>query len=91
MFFSMLQPYEEDDGIGFYLTLSLDVLFEVLRFGDRHRLTKLERVGRRLHHLVEKWFGAMPFLRLDIRLEPLRFAFFYLNKLRFIYYRRFFQ
>ena len=45
MFFSMFQPYEEDDVIGFYLTLSLDVLFEVLRFGDRHRLTKLERVG----------------------------------------------
>ena len=85
-FFSMLQPCEEDDVIGFYLTLSLDVLFEVLRFGDRHRLTKLERVGRRLHHLVEKWFGEMPFLRLDIRLEPLTlgFAFFYLNKLRFI-------
>ena len=82
----MLQQYEEDDGIGFYLTLSLDVLFEVLRFGDRHRLTKLERVGRRLHHLVEKWFGEMPFLRLDlnIKLEPLRFSFFCLNKQGFI-------
>ena len=78
MFFSILQPYEyeEDDGaIEFYLKFCFDVLLEVLQFGDRRRLTKLERVGRRLHHLVEKWFGEMPFLRLDIRLEPLEPGF----------------
>ena len=67
----MLKPYEEDGVvIEFYLTLCFDVIFEVLQFGNRRRLTKLERVGRRLHHLVEKWFGELPFLRLDIRLVP---------------------
>ena len=60
--------------IEFYLKLCFDVLFDVLQFGDRRRLTKLEGVGRRVHHLVERWFGEMPFLRLDIRLEPTWFA-----------------
>ena len=52
------------------MTFCLDVLFEVFQFGDRCRLTKLERVARRFPHFVEKWFGKMPFLRLDIRLQP---------------------
>ena len=69
-FFSILKPYEEDDGeIEFYLTLCFDVILEVIQFGDRRRLTKMERVGRRFHHLIEKWFGEKPFLHLDMRLE----------------------
>ena len=50
------------------MTLCIDVLFEILQFGDRRRLTKMEGVGRRFHHLVDKWFGEMPFIRLDIKL-----------------------
>ena len=69
-FFSILQRCEEDEEIEFYLKFCNHVLFEVLQFGDRCRLTKLEGVGRRFHHLAEKWFGEMPFLRLDIRLKP---------------------
>ena len=70
-FYSILKPYKAADGaIEFYLKFCFDVLFEVLRFGDRRRLTKLEGVGRRFHHLVEKLFGEMPFLRLYIQLEP---------------------
>ena len=70
-FFSILKPYEEDDRVTeFYLKFCYDVLFEVLRFGDRRRLTKMEGVGRRFHHLVGKWFGDMPFLRLAIQLMP---------------------
>ena len=69
LYFSILKPYEEDNGvIEFYFTLCFDVILEVIQFGDRHRLTKLEGVGRRFHHLVEKWFGEMPSLRLDILL-----------------------
>ena len=60
-----------------------DILFRVLRFGDRRRLTKLEGVGRQFHHLVEKWFVKMPFLRLNIQLQP-GFAFFVRHKLKFI-------
>ena len=69
-FFSILRRHGEDDAIGFYLTLCFDVILEVLQFGDRRRLTKLERTGRRFHHLVEKCFRDVPFLRLDIQLEP---------------------
>ena len=71
LFFSILQPNEEDEEVEFYLTLCFDVLVEIIRFGNRRRLTKLEGVGRRFHLLIEKWFGEKPFLRLDIlELEP---------------------
>ena len=69
-FFSILRRHGEDDAIEFYLTLCFDVILEVLQFGDRRRLTKLERTGRRFHHLVEKCFRDVPFLRLNIGLEP---------------------
>ena len=75
-FLSRLQQHEEDyDAIEFYLTLCFDVILEILQFGDRRRLTKLERASRRFHDLVEKFFGEMPFLRLNIKLQ-LRFALF---------------
>ena len=69
-FFSLHQPYENDEAVEFYLMLCYDVILEILQFGDRRQLTKLEGVGRRFHLLIEKWFGEKPFLRLDIRLEP---------------------
>ena len=76
LIFSVLQPHKADDGaIEFYLKFCFDVLLEVLQFGDRRRLTKLEGVGRRFHYLVEKLFGETPFLRLDIKLLH-RFVFF---------------
>ena len=82
-FFSLLKPYEEDDGvIEFNLTLCFDVILEVLQFGDRRRLTKLEEIGRRFHYLVEKWFGELSFLRLDIQFEP--GCLFVRHKLKFI-------
>ena len=86
-FFRILKPYEEDEAVEFYLKFCCDVIFEVLQFGDRYRLTKLEGVGRRFHHLVEKWFGEMPFLRLNIRLEP-GFAISRLLKLKFLNYSK---
>ena len=56
--------------IEFYLIFCSDVLFEVFQFGDRRRLTKMEGVGRRFHHFVKNWFDKVPFLRLDIELNP---------------------
>ena len=54
-----------------------DVLFEVLCYGDRCRLTKLERVGGRFHRIVENFFGRMPSLRLNLSLKvKSRFLFF---------------
>ena len=36
---------------------------------------KLERVGQRIHRIVENYFGEIPFLRLNLLLEP-RFSIF---------------
>ena len=83
LFFSLLLVNEENEAVESHLKFCYDVLFEVLRFGDRRRLTKLEGVGRRFHHLVEKWFVEMPFLRLNIQLQ-FGFAFFIRHKLKFI-------
>ena len=62
------ETYEEI--IEFYVSLCGDVLFEVLKFGDRRPITKLERVGRRFYYLIERCFSVTPFLRLDLKLEP---------------------
>ena len=54
----------------FFVILCGDVLLEVLQFGNRWQLVKLERVGRRLHWMVENFYGGRPFLRLGLDLNP---------------------
>ena len=56
--------------IEFFMNLCTDVFFEVLQFGERRRLIKLERVGRPFHLLITKCIGGMPFIRPDIILIP---------------------
>ena len=53
----------------FFVILCGDVLLEVLQFGNRRQLVKVERVGRRLHWMVENFYGSQPFLRLDLNLN----------------------
>ena len=53
----------------FFVILCGDVLLEVLQFGNRRQLVKLERVGRRLHWIIENRFGNRPFLRLGLDLN----------------------
>ena len=62
----------------FFVLLCGDVLLDVLQFGNRRQLVKLERVGRRLHWIVENFYGSRPFLRLDLDLYP-RFVLYYLS------------
>ena len=71
----MLQNEEEDDGFEFVVRLCSDVLLEALVFGDRPRLTKLERVGRRFHLIIENFFKERPFLRLRLRINAYLFIF----------------
>ena len=52
--------------VNFVVRLCFDVLMEVLNFGDRRRLTKLERVGRRIHWMVENYLPNKPFLCLKL-------------------------
>ena len=72
LLFSPQHRDEEDDGetVEFYVRICFDVLLEVLHPGDMRPLTKLERVGRRFHWTIEKFFPDFPFLRLDLELEP---------------------
>ena len=69
LFFRALQQINDEEALEFYLSLCCDVLFEVLRFGARRPLTKLEPVGRRFHWLIEKYFLDVPFLRHNLTLK----------------------
>ena len=60
----------------FFVILCGDVLLDVLQFGNRRQLVKVERVGRRLHWMVENFYGSRPFLRLGLDLR------FFLNNSR---------
>ena len=61
---------ERKQKLKFIVRLCTDVLLEALYFGDRRRLTKLERVGRRVHRMVENFFTKKPFLRLNLAINP---------------------
>ena len=65
----MLQNEEKDGGFEFIVRLCSDVLLEALVFGDRPRITKLERVGRRFHLNIENFFKESPFLRRGLRIN----------------------
>ena len=59
---------EHEDEFGFIIRLCRDVLLEALLFGDRRRLTKLERGGHRFHQIIENFFKEKPFLRLGLEI-----------------------
>lgn len=65
----MHQIYEDRNELEFFVRLCQDVLLEILQFGSRVRITKLERLGRRLHRIIESFFKLMPFLRLRIEIN----------------------
>ena len=54
----------------FFVILCGDVLLEVLHFGNRRQLIKLERIGQRIHHIIEYYLVERPFLRLNFNIEP---------------------
>ena len=72
-------PLSQNEGNEFewLVRLCSDVLFELLRYGSRCRLTKLEWVGQRFHRIIGNFFGIAPFLRLNFDLDP-RFFMLYL-------------
>ena len=68
--FSPSQQNGAEAVMEFYLTFCFDILLELLRFGDRRMLTKIQGVGRQFHVMGEKYFPITPFLRLNLRLDP---------------------
>ena len=66
---------ENSDAPEFIIFLCMDVLLEVLGYGDRRRLIKLELIGRRYHRMIENFFKEAPFIRISLRFEPFRLVF----------------
>ena len=64
----MLQNEEEYGVFEFIARFCRDVFLEALLFGDRRRLTKLERVDRRFHLYIENFFKERPFLRFHLQI-----------------------
>ena len=60
----------EEEDVKWFVVLCFDVLLEVLRCGNRRQLVSVERVGRRIHRIVENYFGKTPFLRLYLAIHP---------------------
>ena len=56
--------------VEFLIRLCHDVLFDVLRCGNRYQLADLEKNGRRFHWFIDRYFKAAPFLRLNLELVP---------------------
>ena len=63
----------------FIVRLCLDVLIDVLHFGDRRNLCQLERAGQRFHRIVDKLFGEKPFIRLNLEISTPKFVFFHIT------------
>ena len=60
----------EEDNAEFFLLLCNDVFLEIICWGNRRQLVKLESVGKRFHWNIERWLPTTPFLRLDLCLAP---------------------
>ena len=65
----------EENSVEFVLVLCHDVFLEVIHWGNRRQLIKLERVGQRFHWNIERFFSKTPFLRLDLLLAPRFYVF----------------
>ena len=75
--FSPLRQNQDEEGeevIDFRMFLCQDVLFEILQYGSRRALTKIEKIGRRVYYLTENYLSVKPLLRLNIHLSPKLFS-----------------
>ena len=72
---SLHQAEMEEEEAQFFVVLCHDVFLEVIHWGNRRQLVKLERVGQRFHWNVERFFSKTPFLRLNLCLGPTRSLF----------------
>ena len=74
-FISSLTLNEGNNAPEFIVRLCMDALLEVLGYGDRRRLIKLERIGRRYHRMIENFFNEAPFIRINPCFEAFRLVF----------------
>lgn len=67
---------KNENKCAFLLHICQDAFIEVLRYANRRRLIKFERVSRGFHQMVENFFRERPFIRKDLDLKP-GFVFLY--------------
>ena len=67
----------------FVVRLCSDVVLELLCWCDRRQLVSLEKLGKRFHLLIDRWFEGAPFLRLDLHIDQSEYIF-PINKIRFL-------
>ena len=60
--------------IEFSVRLYGDVFLEIIGRGNRRQIVKLERVGRRIHWMVENFFGERPFHCLSLEINQRFFS-----------------
>ena len=53
----------------FFVRICRDVLLQILIFGNRHCLTKLEFIGKRVHRTIEHYYKKSPCLRYDFEID----------------------
>ena len=59
----------------FSVKLCTDVFLDVLAFGNRRRLMKFERVGRRFYWSIENRFSKKPYLNIKLQFsDKIRFS-----------------
>ena len=62
--------------IQFVVRLCNDIIFDVIRFGNRRQLNELERIGRDFQRFIDRNFGASPHLMLNFLQMNLQFGLF---------------
>ena len=65
--------------IKFFVRLCGDVIVDVFHYANRRQLTKLARVGRRFHLIIENFFGETPIFRLKSR-KSILFRYIFLRE-----------
>lgn len=77
-YYSLDEDEDVDEKVKFFVRLCGDVFVEVLSYGERRRLMKLERVGRRFHRCIDGFFAKTPIIRQNLILIT-DFWFVYFN------------
>ena len=62
--------------IQFVVRLCNDILFDVIRSGNRRQLIELELIGRHFQRFIDRNFGSSPLLILNLLQMNLQFGLF---------------
>ena len=75
LFFFISALSGNDNVPAFVVRLCMDALLEVLGFGNRRQLIKLEQIGQRYYRMIEHFFKEAPFIRISPHFVAFRLVF----------------